>query len=243
MKAPLSVRLRRGQGPIFGPLKSLLQKAMRAEFPVPAAILGPVHAGYQAHRQLRAHLSRAFFFQPLFRSRADSVGEDFYLYGGFPVIEGNLRIAVGDGCKISAQTTLAAGHVNAAPELVLGDHTNIGPGVVISVGKKVTLGSNVRIGSGVFICDNPGHPLDAKKRRTSAVDPVQIKPVRIDDDVWVGTSAIVLPGVHIGARSIIGAGSVVTRDVPPDCVAAGNPARITRRMNPQLKKTEAEDAA
>ena len=54
------------------------------------------------------------------------------------------------------------------------------------------------------------------------------KPIRIGDGAWLGGGVIVLPGVSIGARSVIGAGSVVTRDIPPDCVAVGNPCRVIR---------------
>ena len=56
------------------------------------------------------------------------------------------------------------------------------------------------------------------------------RPVVVEDDVWIGTGAILLPGVTVGARSIIAAGAVVSKDIPPDSVAAGAPARVTRRI-------------
>ena len=55
-------------------------------------------------------------------------------------------------------------------------------------------------------------------------------PITIEDDAWLGGSVVICPGVTIGARSVVGAGSVVTRDVPPDVVVAGNPARIVRTV-------------
>ena len=55
-------------------------------------------------------------------------------------------------------------------------------------------------------------------------------PIVIEDDVWVGAHSIILKGVTIGARSIIGAGSVVTKNIPPDCVAAGNPCRVIKSL-------------
>lgn len=70
------------------------------------------------------------------------------------------------------------------------------------------------------------HPLDAAERRVRQYG----RPVRIGGDVWIGGGAIVCPGVTIGDRAVIGSGSVVTRDVPPDCVAAGNPCRVIRRV-------------
>ena len=71
------------------------------------------------------------------------------------------------------------------------------------------------------------HPLDAETRRSGLES---ARPIRIGNDVWIGGGAIVLPGVTIGDRSVIAAGSVVTRDVPADTLVAGNPARPLRRL-------------
>jgi maltose O-acetyltransferase len=70
------------------------------------------------------------------------------------------------------------------------------------------------------------HPLEAELRRTREF----AKPVTIGSDVWVGGAAVICPGVAIGSRSVIGAGSVVTRDVPDDVFAAGNPCRVIRSL-------------
>ena len=56
-------------------------------------------------------------------------------------------------------------------------------------------------------------------------------PIKIEDGVWIGGGAILLPGVTIGRNSIIGAGSVVTRSIPPDCIAVGNPCRVIRKLS------------
>ncbi|WP_345790390.1 DapH/DapD/GlmU-related protein [Aromatoleum aromaticum] len=71
------------------------------------------------------------------------------------------------------------------------------------------------------------HPISAAERRTGLES---AKPITIGSDVWVGGGAIICPGVNIGDRAVIGAGSVVTRDIPSDVVAAGNPARIIRAL-------------
>jgi maltose O-acetyltransferase len=71
------------------------------------------------------------------------------------------------------------------------------------------------------------HPLEAELRRTREF----AKPVTIGSDVWVGGAAVILPGVTIGSRCVIGAGSVVTRDIPDDVFAAGNPCRVIRPLN------------
>ena len=87
----------------------------------------------------------------------------------------------------------------------------------------VRIGSFTLFGPAVQIL-TPMHPLNAEQRRGAEFG----KPVEIGSDVWVGGGAIILPGVRIGSRAVIGAGSVVTRDIPPGVFAAGNPCRVVR---------------
>ena len=89
----------------------------------------------------------------------------------------------------------------------------------------VRIGDYTLFGPGVHIY-TATHPFAAKLRRTQEFG----KPVEIGTDVWVGGGAIICPGVKIGARSIIGAGSVVTRDIPESVLAAGNPCRVLRML-------------
>ena len=90
---------------------------------------------------------------------------------------------------------------------------------------RVRVGSFSLFGPAVQIY-TPMHPFDAERRRREEFG----KPVEIGSDVWVGGGAIILPGVHIGSRAVIGAGSVVTRDVPEGTFAAGNPCRVIREI-------------
>lgn len=90
---------------------------------------------------------------------------------------------------------------------------------------EVRIGDFALFGPAVQIL-TPLHPMDAALRRAQELG----KPVDIGPDVWVGAGALILPGVRIGARTVIGAGSVVTRDVPSDVFAAGNPCRIIRAL-------------
>ena len=87
----------------------------------------------------------------------------------------------------------------------------------------VRIGSFTLFGPSVQIL-TPMHPMNAAQRRREEFG----KPVTIGEDVWVGGGAIILPGVRIGARAVIGAGSVVTRDIPESVFAAGNPCRMVR---------------
>jgi maltose O-acetyltransferase len=90
----------------------------------------------------------------------------------------------------------------------------------------VRIGSFTLFGPAVQIY-TPMHPFNAELRRRQEYG----KPVEIGSDVWVGGGAIILPGVRIGSRTVIGAGSVVTRDVPDDVFAAGNPCRVIREIS------------
>jgi maltose O-acetyltransferase len=91
---------------------------------------------------------------------------------------------------------------------------------------KVTIGNNVLFAPAVQIY-TATHPLSAAERRKGLES---ARPITIGSDVWVGGGAIICPGVTIGDRSVIGAGTVVTADIPSDVIAAGNPARVIRDL-------------
>ncbi|HEY7505175.1 MAG TPA: sugar O-acetyltransferase [Gemmatimonadales bacterium] len=90
---------------------------------------------------------------------------------------------------------------------------------------RVRIGSFTMFGPAVQIL-TPMHPLNAEQRRGKEFG----KPIEIGSDVWVGGGALILPGVRIGSRTVIGAGSVVTRDIPEGVLAAGNPCRVIREI-------------
>lgn len=126
---------------------------------------------------------------------------------------------------VNHPTQLVAG---AGALLTIGDHTGIsGASIYATVG--ISIGSHVNIGVNCSIYDTDFHPVEYLERRRQI--PGNSAPVCLEDDVWLGANVIVLKGVTIGARSVIGAGSVVTKDVPPDCFAAGSPARVVRYLS------------
>lgn len=106
--------------------------------------------------------------------------------------------------------------------------------------EKIIIGNNVNIGGDCIIMDNDAHNLDYRIRNSKMLNEEGIsidsitatsKPIYIEDDVLIGTRCIILKGVTIGARSIIGSGSVVTKSIPADCIAAGNPCKIIKYIN------------
>src|SRR5690606_4602821 len=95
--------------------------------------------------------------------------------------------------------------------------------------EAVRIGDHVTVGANTIIADTDFHPLDALARQNLPLAGATA-PISIEDHVFIGMQSLILKGVTIGAGSIIGAGSVVTGDVPPGVVAAGNPARVIREL-------------
>lgn len=103
--------------------------------------------------------------------------------------------------------------------------------------RHIKIGNNVLLGGGTIIIDSDAHSLDWQARRNIATDLKSKKdaPIVIEDDVMIGMNCLILKGVTIGARSVIGAGSVVTQSIPADCIAAGNPARVIKCLKNNRK--------
>ncbi len=108
----------------------------------------------------------------------------------------------------------------------IGDRTFINFDCVLLDCSRITIGDEVQFAPGVHIY-TATHPIDAKTRRSGLEYAL---PVSIGDGAWLGGGAIVCPGMTIGENTVVGAGSVVTRDLPPNVVAAGNPCRILRQL-------------
>ena len=115
-------------------------------------------------------------------------------------------------------------HCDHGNGLRIGRNVFVNYNVTMLDGAVITIGDNVLIGPNCQLY-TPQHPFDHVLRRKSVETAY---PITIGEDTWLGGGVIICPGVNIGKRCIIGAGSVVTHDIPDDCVAAGNPARVIR---------------
>lgn len=126
-------------------------------------------------------------------------------------------------------------------EIHIGEYCYVGEGSRIWSARKISIGNRVLIAHLVTIVDSLTHPVIALKRHKhfkhiiTKGHPLNIdldeSPVVIKDDVWIGCMSVILRGVTIGKGSIVGAGSVVTKDVPPWTIVGGNPARIIREIS------------
>ncbi len=112
------------------------------------------------------------------------------------------------------------------PEMVIGD--NSGVGVNCEVCGPVSIGKNVMMGPEVVIYTS-GHRYDRTDIPMMKQGGTEPEPVTIGNDVWIGRRAMIMPGVTIGDGCVIGAGAVVTKDIPPYCVAGGVPAKIIKK--------------
>lgn len=110
--------------------------------------------------------------------------------------------------------------------ITIGDYGLICPGVRISSAEGISIGDNCMLASDVYITDSDWHGI------YNRLSFGQAKAVSIADNVWIGDSAIICKGVRIGENSIIGAGAVVVNPIPANCVAAGNPARVVKTLDP-----------
>ena len=138
--------------------------------------------------------------------------------------------------EIGALTTIEDFCVvnNGSGDVILGDRVRVGVGSVI-IG-PVTMGSGSGLGQHVFVAGfNHGYEDGGKN---SSVQPLVIRPTIIEEEAHIGANSVVVAGVTIGRRSQVGAGSVVTRDIPPFSVAVGNPARVIKRYNHETRKWE-----
>jgi maltose O-acetyltransferase len=137
------------------------------------------------------------------------------------------RIEIGDRVRFEARTVPVELVAYRNAEITVGDGTYINYGVSVSAHQKVSIGANCLVGTYVVIMDSDYHdPLDHTRPGESA-------PIVIEDNVWLGMRSTVLKGVRIGQGSVIGAGAVVTSDIPPRSVAFGVPARVVRSLDSQ----------
>lgn len=168
--------------------------------------------------------------EPLFRYRCETVGRGLILEGAVPQFMGDGRIVVGDNCTVGTRNTWDVGFAaSERAELIIGDRVSINYQTTISVATQVRIGDDTMIAGNVQIYDNMSHPLSpSRRRRHEPITLDEASPITIGPNVWIGNSAIIMRGVNIGENSVVAAGSIVTRDVPPDTLVAGVPARVIR---------------
>jgi len=174
-----------------------------------------------------------------FRFAGARYGRGWKLYG-LPIIQKHRGsvIEIGNCLSLRSQrrsnplvpahpTMISTRRVGA--EILIGEHFGMTGGVIVAQ-KSVRIGNRVLVGANTVITDTDFHPLEPEKRFKHLSDGAA-EPVVIEDDVFIGMNSLILKGVRIGKGSVIGAGSVVTHDIQPGMIAAGNPAQEIRPVS------------
>lgn len=173
------------------------------------------------------------------------IGDGVVCYGEANLVNDSSRerLVVGDFCHLRGEIL-----VLAPGKIEIGHHCFIGPGSRIWCRNGIRIGAHVLISHLVDIHDSNSHSMDWRSRRAEgralfefdatlqSVD-IRADQVVIEDDAWIGFKSSVLKGVTIGRGAIIAAGSVVTKDVPPFTLVAGNPAKVIRELSEQDNQT------
>lgn len=140
----------------------------------------------------------------------------------------NLDLGHGAELVVGGRVAIAAGcWINVFPSatLTIGDRTYLNFNTTVIASERIEIGAECAIAWNVSIMDTDFHLLFADDEKP----PVAKDPVKIGDRVWIGTGATVLKGVRIGDGAVVAAHAVVSRDVPPQCLVAGSPARVIKR--------------
>ncbi len=171
----------------------------------------------------------------LIRFPFDIRGKKYIKYGK--------NFTTGVGCRIEAYNFNNRISDRKNPQLIIGNNVQINDYVHLSCAESVIIEDNVLIASKVYVSDlNHGNYSSLKNLEHSCPDEIVkdrkifTKPVKICQNTWLGENVAVLSGVTIGKNSIIGANSVVSKNIPENCIAVGNPAKVIKKYNFETRR-------
>lgn len=178
---------------------------------------------------------------PTLRANGITIAENVQLQGWpiFSLFAGS-RIQIGARCVLcsdSQATALGINHpvvlrtMRPDAEIVIGEDTGMSGGSICAA-SSIRIGAGCLIGANVTMADTDFHAINpANRRYNKNNDEIATAPIVIEDNVFIGADVFILKGVTIGKNSVIGAGSIVTKDIPPNAIAAGNPAKIIKHFD------------
>lgn len=161
-------------------------------------------------------------------------GNQYFGYSTFYKTSGSV-ITIGKDCifnslpswnLIGIQRRCIVATLTSSANIIIGNNCGFS-GVTIGAFDSITIGDECIVGANVTVTDSDWHCLDCNMRHTGAV---KTAPVTIEDNVFIGANTMILKGVRIGKNSIIGAGSIVSKDIPANCMAAGNPCKVIKQI-------------
>src|SRR5258705_45774 len=205
-------------------------------------VIRPIHGLLYAEWSMRPTywplLLKVLYREPLLRYRCTRLGRRLRMSGALPMIIGDGRIELGDDVTLDDSNTWNVGFkVSTDAQLIIGNRVFVGDHVLFSAAKSITIGDDTMIAGRTSIFDNVSHPLSpARRLRGESFSLDECEPVVIGRNVWIGTQCFILKGVTIGDNSVVAAGSVVTRSVPPNTLAAGSPAKVVREIGDEVSE-------
>ena len=150
---------------------------------------------------------------------------NFYVHGPGISLGDEVHVVTGRDRPVRITTW----HSDQQPQVLVGDFALLCPGVRIDCANHITIGANTMLAAGVYVTDADWHDLYDRAQPIGAN-----APVNIGNNVWLGDGTTVCKGVSIGDNTVVGAASVVTRSLPENVVAAGNPAQVVKTLDPSL---------
>jgi acetyltransferase-like isoleucine patch superfamily enzyme len=177
---------------------------------------------------------KAWYYRQIFLSQCTSVGKNLCT-GPYPirVFRGeSAQLIIGSNVVIYCPCEfVVTTHIFPESIIEVGDNSRIGANCSLRAARSIRIGAGCLIAPWVRIGDYNGHPIRPGSGRIGApTPPEEVEPIFIGDNVWIGEGAFIQKGVHIGNDSIVGANSVVIKDVPEGTIVMGNPARVALRL-------------
>ncbi len=180
---------------------------------------------------------QTFYVRRFLRPQLASLGKDYTFIKPWHVEIFGSPVVLGRCANVIASADQKVRFSVWSPEagkgrIQIGDYVLICPGVRIGASEHIEIGDNCMIARGVYITDCDWHGI------YNRIATGKTAPVHIGENVWIGDGAVICKGVTIGENSIVGTGAVVVNAIPPDTIAAGNPARPVRKLDKEEKITK-----
>ncbi|AJR07349.1 acyltransferase [Photobacterium gaetbulicola] len=213
-------------------LKNGIRQLRGCYFPCIPGVHRCIYHLHLAVKQSLHCILQKCYFTPMFISRLANRPRQLHLACGMPQVLGPLDIQIGEQCRLSGIATYCGrAWGQQKPRLIVGNNVDIGWQNTLAVGRTIRIDDNVRLAGQVFLAGFPGHPIDPIARADGQPDTEnQVGDIHLCRNTWLGTGVMVMAGVTIGEASVIAAGSVVTKDIPPGVLAGGNPARVIKPL-------------
>jgi acetyltransferase-like isoleucine patch superfamily enzyme len=237
--------LARSQHPVAREARAFYRRMEQFSVPAPDVVVRPAMWAFLGLRSAYHFGARVFLAEPLMKGYCRSYGKNFHTGSFVHWVQGKGDLIVGDDVLIDGKCNITfAATLHDRPSLRIGDRTVIGHGSSMVVARSITIGADCLIAGGTWMFDSPGHPSDPDERRAKKRPTAEdIKPVVIEDNCWIGSDAVLAPGVRVGQGSIVAAKSVVLTDVAPNTVVMGNPARRILQLKPSAASSASTTAA